>query len=157
MDSGGFPLFVKDVEGFPDYQIYTDGRVWSKRSSKYLKPRQDRGYLRVKLNRKWKMIHRLVAENFIPNPLDLPEVDHINRIKEDNRIENLRWLSKKDNQSNRKIPKNNTTGFKWINHYSPKNCYRFVRKDCKEKKSKDLSKLLCYSFFYLLKNPILYE
>ena len=45
--------------------------------------------------------HRIIAKQWIPNPDDLPEVDHINRIKTDNRIENLRWCSKSTNKRNK--------------------------------------------------------
>ena len=46
-------------------------------------------------------VHRLVAETFIDNPHRYPEVDHINQDKLDNRVENLRWVSKSENQQNR--------------------------------------------------------
>lgn len=61
------------------------------------------GYLRVKLfngQGKKYLIHRLVAEAFIPNPKNLPCIDHINTIKTDNRAENLRWCSYKENSNN---------------------------------------------------------
>ena len=47
--------------------------------------------------RKTERIHRLVALAFIPNPDNLPEVNHINCIRDDNRVENLEWISRKDN------------------------------------------------------------
>lgn len=64
--------------------------------------------------RKTKRLHRLIAGAFIPNPEGLPEVDHINRNRTDNTVENLRWVSKSKNQWNKGTQKNNTTGFTGI-------------------------------------------
>ena len=63
-----------------------------------------RGYLRDRLCKNSKVknyfVHRLVAEAFISNPNDLPFIDHINTIRDDNRVENLRWCSQKENCNN---------------------------------------------------------
>ena len=61
-----------------------------------------KGYARLRLyngksNTKMVAVHRLVATAFIPNPHNNPEVNHINEIKSDNRVENLEWVSSSDN------------------------------------------------------------
>ena len=58
------------------------------------------GYMSVKVNYKEYLVHRLVAETFIPNPEGLPQVDHINRVKHENSVTNLRWVSRSTNQRN---------------------------------------------------------
>ena len=95
-----------DILNFDNYQIFEDGRVWSKKMRKYLKPFKDsRGYLFVYIkdnNGKYynKRIHRLIAEAFIPNPDNKPYIDHINTDKTDNRIKNLRWATMSENNNN---------------------------------------------------------
>ena len=97
-----------DIKGFERYQITDDGRVWSTIRKRYLKNilNKKRGYYFVVLcSDKYPMgktltIHRLVAEAFIPNPDNKPEVDHINTVKTDNRVENLRWATHSENMHN---------------------------------------------------------
>ena len=59
------------------------------------------GYSRVVLRGKHYKVHRLVAEAFIPNPENKPTVDHINRVRDDNRVQNLRWATHKEQAENR--------------------------------------------------------
>ena len=88
-----------DIKGFERYQITDDGRVWSKISNKYLafKKHVD-GYLRVTLCgtdglKKTIGVHRLVAEAFIPNPNNLPQVNHKDENPDNNNYSNLEWCS----------------------------------------------------------------
>ena len=57
--------------------------------------------MRVKLNGRTYQLHRIIAKHFIENPDDLPQVDHIDRNKTNNSIENLRWVSNSENSRNR--------------------------------------------------------
>ena len=90
-----------DIEGYEGlYKINILGDVM--RNGIVRKPYvSNRGYKRVCLSKDGKkkkyLIHRLIMLHFVPNPSNLECVDHINRIKHDNRIENLRWVSKRDN------------------------------------------------------------
>ena len=92
----------KDIEGYEGlYQVSNMGNVRSLNyhltgKTQILRPRfNGRGYLRVILckDRKGKghSVHRLVAATFLPNPDGLPQVDHIDEDKTNNRVENLEW------------------------------------------------------------------
>jgi hypothetical protein len=90
---------------FDNYRIEEDGRVYSLRSNKYLKPQDNgNGYLKVHLYVNGKMyqryIHRLIAEYFIPNPYAFKYVDHIDRNKNNNNKNNIRWCSAAENTAN---------------------------------------------------------
>jgi hypothetical protein len=87
------------------YSINENGDVFSHYSQKILKPNANhRGYLMVDLYKNGKVrkgiIHRLVAITFIPNPFNLPEVDHIDTNRKNNNVSNLRWCTRKDNCNN---------------------------------------------------------
>jgi hypothetical protein len=57
----------------------------------------DKGYPTVRINKVTKTVHRLVAIAFIPNPKNLPQVNHINHIKYNNYVQNLEWVTCKEN------------------------------------------------------------
>ena len=105
----------RDIKGYEGlYQISSEGRVKSKQritrnnqtiKEKIRKPKIDKdGYCCVSLwidgISKEYFIHRLVAQAFIPNPYNKPCIDHINTNKTDNRAENLKWCTHKENANN---------------------------------------------------------
>ena len=107
----------KDIEGYEGlYQVSNYGRVRSLdryvkqnhntkqlKKGKLIQPIKDcKGYLRLKLCKentsKRVKIHRLVAQAFIPNPENKPQVNHIDGNKTNNRIQNLEWCTNSENQ-----------------------------------------------------------
>ncbi len=98
----------KDVPGYENlYKISTHGNVYSFISKRFLRPSINKKtkYKCVVLFKNqsaktWK-IHRLVANTFIPNPDNKPFIDHIDGNKLNNNVENLRWVTAKENSNNR--------------------------------------------------------
>lgn len=103
-------MTILPIKDFPDYFVDDEGKVYSKKYHHSLNPyyltnqikQQNRkGYLVVGLykNKKQKtvFVHRAVAKTFIPNPENKPQVNHKNGIKTDNHVENLEWVSSKEN------------------------------------------------------------
>ena len=90
---------VKNYEGL--YQISNLGNVKRISSGKRLKPYNRKGYIRVALSKddttKHIDIHRLVAQAFIPNPENKPEVNHKDENKLNNEVSNLEWVTRKEN------------------------------------------------------------
>ena len=74
-------------------------------------------YPRVALNGKPYLKHRLIALQFLPNPNNLPEVDHINRDRTDYHLSNLRWVSSSDNQRNKASHKG--VQYRYVDEISP--------------------------------------
>tara|TARA_R110000796_G_C14288431_1_gene403632 strand:+ start:58 stop:558 length:501 start_codon:yes stop_codon:yes gene_type:complete len=154
-----------EIQGYPNYLIYEDGRVFTKKYNKFLKPstHQD-GYkqvvlgIGVKNKSKTIKIHRLVAIHYIPNPENKPEVDHINQDPSDNRVENLRWVTSKENSDNRRtIMKTNKSGHKHISYHKQQNRWIFIKvtnkvRVVKYSKSKIIA--LCHKFIFILKQGI---
>lgn len=96
----------RDIDGYDGkYQVSNLGRVRSfwRGEPRIMEPHNTgNGYLQAHLfhdgKRKHALIHRLVALAFIPNPESKPQINHINGIKTDNRVENLEWSTSFENQ-----------------------------------------------------------
>lgn len=103
----------KVIENYPNYEVSNLGRVRNIQTKHILNPRiTNRGYYRVALydgnktfinkrHGKDIPIHLLVLSAFVPKPKGNYEVDHINLNKFDNRLENLRWVTRKENLKSR--------------------------------------------------------
>lgn len=97
---------MEEIKGFPDYFVDKDGNIYSKKRNKgifkKLIPLRANKYLQVGL---WidgkcyqKKIHRIVAQTFIPNPKNKPEVNHKNGDKYNNKVDNLEWVTRSENE-----------------------------------------------------------
>jgi hypothetical protein len=126
-------VFVNmEINGYENYLIYPDGKVYNKKYKRYLSACDDgAGYLIVNLyndgNKKIHKIHRLVGTHYIPNPEIKICLDHINRDKKDNRVENLRWATYSENQQNKGVQINNGLGIKNIHKHSQRNGYSYEK------------------------------
>ena len=94
---------MKDIKGYEGlYAVTSCGKIWSYKNKKFLNPSTNKkGYFQVVLYKNGKpkthKVHRLLAEAYIPNPDNLPQVDHIDNDKTHNYINNLQWITNRDN------------------------------------------------------------
>ena len=106
----------KKIEEYENYEISNFGNVRNTDTGRILKPRKNtEGYYIVDLYKNGIMknfyIHRLIGFAFIPNPENLPCIDHIDRIRTNNLISNLRWISNSNNNRNRPKFKNSSSKY----------------------------------------------
>lgn len=91
----------KNIEGY-NYQVSSKGRIRNK-ATKAIKKSfiNERGYAIVSLYKEKRLktfrVHRLVAQAFIPNPQNLPEVNHLDENKQNNQLTNLEWCTREYN------------------------------------------------------------
>ena len=98
------------IADYPKYEIFEDGRIFSQKTNKFLKPSLNTsGYETVELfNEKGSkrfLVHRLVATAFIPNPNNYPMVNHKDEVKNNNDVSNLEWCTAKYNLNYNELPK----------------------------------------------------
>lgn len=122
----------KDIKGYEGlYQVSSLGRVKALANPNRATHRKEhilsqcdcRGYKHVALCKNGKMhscqVHRIVAMTFLEKPEGKDFVDHINTVKDDNRVENLRWCTEKENNNNPQTKKNRSESKRGIKnpHY----------------------------------------
>ena len=89
-----------------NYIMYPDGKIYTKIKNRFMKFSLNAyGYYRVTLQidgkPKQKLVHRLLAEAFIKNPKNKPQVNHKNGIKTDIRLSNLEWVTPSENMKHK--------------------------------------------------------
>ena len=116
----------KRIEGYENYIIFTTGKIYSQSKKIFIKKfLNNHNYYIVSLyniKQKTFKLHRLLALAFLPNPNNLPTVDHIDINKQNNNLSNLRWSSRTLQTINQKIRITNTTGYQGV--HSDKYRYR---------------------------------
>jgi hypothetical protein len=119
----------KTIDGYENYIASSFGNVHSYYTNKQLKPRKDKnGYYNVILCNNGKLkthsIHRLVCDAFYTNPENKQYIDHIDNNPLNNHISNLRFCTNQENQRNRSISKNNTSGTTGVHYHKKENKWR---------------------------------
>ena len=96
-------MILKTIEGYENYQVSDTGIVINKKTGRVLKQREKKGYMEVyifnKGKRKMMLVHRLVAQAFIPNPNNYPQINHKDENSKNNNVDNLEWCTQKYNNN----------------------------------------------------------
>lgn len=89
------------IDNYPNYEVSNLGRVRNSKLGRLLKGVDNKGYVRVSLSneygKKLFLVHRLVAQAFIPNPNNFPQINHKDENPSNNSVENLEWCDSKYN------------------------------------------------------------
>ena len=119
----------KKIDDYENYEVSNLGNVKNTKTNRILKPGKDtNGYYFIGLYknniRKTFLIHRLIGFAFIPNPENLPCIDHIDRMRTNNTISNLRWVSYSNNCRNRPKFKNSSSKYIGVSFSKREGKYR---------------------------------
>jgi hypothetical protein len=113
------------VTNFIDYEINIIGQIRRKKTGKILsQSMSSKGYYQVNIGNKSRRTHRLLAESYIPNPLNLETVNHIDGNKLNNSLSNLEWMGRGENVKHSR----ETLGIKPIPYSKTNNTHHLVGK-----------------------------
>ena len=109
----------KNIEGFENYSVSDHGNVKNNKTGRIKKVNASKdGYIRVSLNinnkKHTQLVHILIANAFIANPDEKLSVDHIDNNKCNNKLHNLRRATTTENNQNRGMRTDNTSGVKGV-------------------------------------------
>lgn len=164
---------TKEIEGYENYLIDEEGNIYNTNTNKYLKGFEKDGYkycgLFANKSKRNYLVHRLVAQAFIPNPDNLPYVNHIDGNKLNNNANNLEWVTQSQNiqhahdnnlikkQGKKEYYKEDLDGEEWkkmLNtDYSVSSCGR-IRNDTSNVLLKSCHKGLAYNQVSLFINGV---
>ena len=119
----------KIIEGYKEYSISSFGNVKNNKTQQILRPNVNmNGYEYVVLcydtKRHTRQIHRLVAQAFLQSIEGCELVDHKDSNKTNNHFNNLRFVTKSQNEMNKGISKANTSGIRGVSFCKQRNCWR---------------------------------
>jgi hypothetical protein len=137
---------MREVQISRRLKIREDGNLIVIKTGEIYIPVKDRdGYYKTKWYGRTILVHRLVAELFIPNPDNKPCVDHINHNRLDNSVENLRWVSVKENCNNRKTHSNKPNAAehaKYMEDYYKRNPEKYEKMKQKQNERRKMKRKL---------------
>jgi hypothetical protein len=115
----------KVIQGHKNYSVSNLGNVKNHKTEKILLLYNiSQGYKGVSLKGKTYKVHRLVAKAFIPNPENKEFIDHIDCIRTNNNVNNLRYVTRFENSYNTSISKSNKSGHKGVHWDKEKNKWK---------------------------------
>lgn len=87
-----------DVKGHPGYKINKNGTLFNTSSGKYVSTTVKHGYMRYNVDWTRRMVHEVLADQYIPNPNNYETIDHVDCNKLNNSLSNLEWVTREENK-----------------------------------------------------------